>query len=83
MQFLLNIHIICDKYWELKYNKKTLNTYFKGKNIAKVLKITVEEAQEKFQNILEIKEKLNTSSKINLRYIELGQSSLTLPKTEL
>jgi excinuclease ABC subunit A len=78
MQFLPDMYITCDECEGLRYNKETLHIDFKGKNIAEVLKMTVEEAQEFFKNIPKIKKKLDILDKVGLGYIELGQSSLTL-----
>jgi excinuclease ABC subunit A len=78
MQFLPDMYITCDECNGLRYNKETLHIDFKGKNIAEVLKMTVEEAQEFFKNIPEVKKKLDILNKVGLGYIELGQSSLTL-----
>jgi excinuclease ABC subunit A len=78
MQFLPDVYIICDECEGLRYNKETLHIDFKGKNIAEVLKMTVEDAKKLFKNIPRIKKKLDILDKVGLGYIELGQSSLTL-----
>jgi excinuclease ABC subunit A len=78
MQFLPDMYITCDECEGLRYNKETLHIDFKGKNIAEVLEMTVEDAKKFFKNILRIKKKLDILDKVGLGYIKLGQSSLTL-----
>ena len=78
MQFLPDMYITCDECEGLRYNKESLHIDFKGKNIAEVLKMTVEDARKFFKNIPRIKKKLDILDKVGLGYIELGQSSLTL-----
>ncbi len=78
MQFLPDMYITCDECEGSRYNKEALQIDFKGKNIADVLKMTVEDASEFFKNIPNIKRKLDILTKVGLGYIELGQSALTL-----
>ncbi len=78
MQFLPDMYITCDECEGLRYNKETLHIDFKGKNIAEVLEMTVEDAKKFFKNIPRIKKKLDILDKVGLGYIKLGQSSLTL-----
>jgi len=78
MQFLPDMYITCDECEGSRYNKEALQIDFKGKNIADILKMTVEDASEFFKNIPNIKKKLDILMKVGLGYIELGQSALTL-----
>ena len=78
MQFLADMYITCDECEGSRYNKEALQVDFKGKNIADVLKMTVEDASEFFKNIPILKKKLDILMKVGLGYIELGQSALTL-----
>lgn len=78
MQFLPDMYITCDECGGSRYNKEALQIDFKGKNIADVLKMTVEDAKIFFKNIPRVKKKLDILDKVGLGYIELGQSSLTL-----
>lgn len=61
-----------------RYNKETLEVKYKGKTIADVLDMTVEEALEFFKNIPRIKQKIQTLHDVGLGYIKLGQPSTTL-----
>ena len=61
-----------------RYNRDTLEIQYKGKNIADVLDMTVEEALEFFENIPRIKRKLQTLYDVGLGYIKLGQPATTL-----
>jgi excinuclease ABC subunit A len=78
MNFLPDIYIQCEECKGKRYNKETLEVTYKGKNIAEVLDMSVEEALELFKNIPAIKRKLETLSQVGLEYIKLGQSSTTL-----
>jgi excinuclease ABC subunit A len=78
MNFLPDIYIECEECKGKRYNSETLEVKYKGKSIAEVLEMSVEEALELFQNIPFIKRKLDTLSKVGLDYIKLGQSSTTL-----
>jgi excinuclease ABC subunit A len=78
MNFLPDIYIQCEECKGKRYNKETLEVTYKGKNIADVLNMSVEEALELFKNIPSIKRKLQTLSQVGLDYIKLGQSSTTL-----
>jgi excinuclease ABC subunit A len=68
----------CDECKGKRYNLETLNILYKGKNIAEVLDMTVDEAAKFFVNIPRISRKLNTLIDVGLGYIKLGQSSTTL-----
>jgi excinuclease ABC subunit A len=78
MNFLPDVYVDCEECKGSRYNKETLEVKYKGKNIAEVLDLTVEEAYNFFINIPRIKEKLQTLIDVGLGYIKLGQSSLTL-----
>ena len=78
MHFLADIYVNCDICNSKRYNEQTLEVKFKGKNIAEVLGMTVEEALEFFAAIPTIKNKLQTLSDVGLTYITLGQSATTL-----
>ncbi len=78
MHFLADIYVRCDICDGKRYNEQTLDVKYKGKNIAEVLSMTVEEALEFFQAIPAIKNKLQTLADVGLTYITLGQSATTL-----
>jgi len=78
MQFLSDVYVRCDECNGKRYNSETLGIMYKGKNIAGILEMTVEEALEFFENIPAIKRKLQTVFDVGLGYIKLGQSSTTL-----
>ncbi len=78
MNFLPDIYIECEECKGKRYNKETLEVTYKGKNIADVLSMSVEEALDLFKNIPFLKKKLEALSKVGLDYIKLGQSSITL-----
>ena len=78
MNFLPDVYIECEECKGTRYNRETLDVKYKGKSIAEVLDMTVEEAREHFQNISAIRVKLDTLLGVGLGYIKLGQSSTTL-----
>lgn len=78
MNFLPDVYIECEECKGTRYNRETLEVKYRGKSIAEVLDMTVEEAAEHFENIPSIKGKLNTLVRVGLGYIKLGQSSTTL-----
>jgi excinuclease ABC subunit A len=78
MHFLPDLYVPCDICRGKRYNRETLEVRFKGRNIAEVLDLTVQQASDFFQNIALIHEKLQTLSEVGLGYIHLGQSALTL-----
>jgi excinuclease ABC subunit A len=78
MNFLPDIYVECEECKGKRYNKETLEVQFKGKSVADVLAMSVEEALEFFENIPFIHKKLETLSQVGLNYIKLGQSSTTL-----
>ncbi|MBR4219597.1 MAG: excinuclease ABC subunit UvrA, partial [Victivallales bacterium] len=78
MQFLPDVYVKCETCGGQRYNTETLNVRFKGRNIAEVLDMTVDEALELFEAIPRIKNKLKTLSNVGLGYIKLGQPATTL-----
>jgi excinuclease ABC subunit A len=78
MHFLPDVYVTCEACGGLRYNRETLSVRYKGKNIAEVLDMTVEAADEFFAEIPPIKQKLQTLNNVGLGYIKLGQSSTTL-----
>lgn len=78
MHFLADLYVVCDVCGGARYNRETLEVYYKGKNIHEVLNMTVEEAILFFSAIPQIKRKLDTLLEVGLGYIKLGQSATTL-----
>lgn len=78
MHFLPDIYVTCERCLGKRYNRETLEIEYKGKNIADILAMTVEEALGFFENIPPIKNRLQTVNDVGLGYISLGQSSVTL-----
>jgi excinuclease ABC subunit A len=78
MNFLPDVYIECEECKGKRYNRETLEVLYKGKSIADVLDMSVEEAMLHFENIPSIRTKLETLSRVGLDYIKLGQSSTTL-----
>lgn len=78
MQFLADVYIPCEVCKGKRYNQETLEVDWRGKNIAEVLAMTIEEARGFFRNIPNIRDKLQTLSDVGLDYMELGQSAPTL-----
>ncbi|MDP2797952.1 MAG: excinuclease ABC subunit UvrA, partial [Methanoregula sp.] len=78
MNFLPDVYIECEECKGKRYNRETLDVKYKGKSIADVLDMSVEEALALFTNIPSIRTKLETLSRVGLDYIKLGQSSTTL-----
>ncbi|MEE0866897.1 MAG: excinuclease ABC subunit UvrA [Clostridia bacterium] len=78
MHFLPDVYVPCEVCKGKRYNRETLDIHYKGKNIAQVLDMTIEEAVEFFDAIPKIKNKLQTIKEVGLGYIKLGQSSTTL-----
>ena len=78
MNFLPDVYVPCEVCHSQRYNKETLQVKYKGKNIAEVLNMTVEEALDFFQNISAVRNKVQTLYDVGLGYITLGQSATTL-----
>ncbi|MDQ1255487.1 MAG: excinuclease subunit, partial [Candidatus Hydrogenedentes bacterium] len=78
MHFLPDVYVPCDTCKGARYNRDTLEVTYKGKNIAEVLDMTVEESCEFFRNIPPVRDKLVTLNDVGLGYIKLGQAATTL-----
>ena len=78
MNFLPDVYVHCEKCNGKRYNRETLEIRYKGKSIADVLNMTVEEAVEFFQNVPYIYRKIKVLREVGLSYITLGQSAVTL-----
>jgi len=78
MDFLPNVYVTCDVCNGKRYNKETLSVKYKGKSIADVLAMTIEESLEYFAEIPKLKKKLQTIYDVGLSYIKLGQQAPTL-----
>ncbi|HET9334203.1 MAG TPA: excinuclease ABC subunit UvrA [Gemmatimonadota bacterium] len=78
MHFLPDVYVPCEECKGKRYNRETLEIYYKGKTIADVLDMTVEEALEFFRNVPKVRRKLKTLHDVGLGYITLGQSATTL-----
>lgn len=78
MHFLPDVYVPCEVCGGKRYNRETLEVRYKGKTIADVLDMTVEEACEFFKPVTTIYNKISTLNEVGLGYIKLGQSSTTL-----
>ena len=78
MNFLPDVYVPCESCGGKRYNKETLEVRFKGKSIADVLNMTINQAVEFFENQPSILNKIKTLQQVGLGYIKLGQSSTTL-----
>ncbi|HON40581.1 MAG TPA: excinuclease ABC subunit UvrA [Methanoculleus sp.] len=78
MNFLPDVYVECEECRGTRYNRETLEVKYRGKSIAEVLDMSVEEALALFENVPSIRNKLETLSRVGLGYINLGQSSTTL-----
>ena len=78
MHFLPDVYVPCEVCHGKRYNRETLEVHYKGKNIADVLEMTVEDALVFFENIPKISRKLQTIVDVGLGYIQLGQPATTL-----
>lgn len=78
MHFLPDVYVPCEVCNGKRYNRETLDVRYKGKNIYDVLNMTVEEAVPFFENVPQIKRKIETLYNVGLSYIRLGQPSTTL-----
>ncbi|MGM5488596.1 MAG: excinuclease ABC subunit UvrA [Nanobdellota archaeon] len=78
MNFLPDVFVECEECKGKRYNRETLEVTYKGKSIADVLAMTVEEAHDFFAHIPIIRRKLETLKAVGLDYVKLGQSSVTL-----
>ena len=78
MHFLPDVYVTCDTCRGKRYNRETLEIHFRGKSIADVLDMTVEEAAEFFKAVPAIRDKMVTLQRVGLDYIHLGQQATTL-----
>ena len=78
MHFLPDVYVPCEICHGSRYNSETLEVKYKGKSIAEVLEMTVDDAVEFFQAVPKIKRKLQTIKDVGLGYVTLGQSATTL-----
>ncbi len=78
MHFLPDVYVTCETCHGARYNRETLEIKFKGKSIADVLDMTVEDAQEFFKAVPSIREKMDALMRVGLGYIKVGQQATTL-----
>ena len=78
MHFLPDVYVMCETCKGARYNRETLEVCFKGKSIADVLDMTVEDAQEFFKAVPSIREKMDALVQVGLGYIKVGQPATTL-----
>ncbi|MEZ5924925.1 MAG: excinuclease ABC subunit UvrA [Hyphomicrobiaceae bacterium] len=78
MHFLPDVYVTCEACKGKRYNRETLEVHFKGKSIADVLDMTVEEAADFFKAVPSIREKMTTLERVGLGYIKVGQQATTL-----
>ena len=78
MHFLPDVYVTCESCQGKRYNRETLEVLFKGKSIADVLDMTVEDAEEFFKAVPSIREKMTALMRVGLGYIKVGQQATTL-----
>jgi excinuclease ABC subunit A len=78
MHFLPDVYVSCDVCHGLRYNRETLDVRYRGKNIAEVLGLTIEQAMEFFRAVPNVSRRLQTLMDVGLGYVKLGQSATTL-----
>jgi excinuclease ABC subunit A len=78
MHFLPDVYVTCEQCKGRRYNRETLDVHYRGKSIAEVLDLTVDQALPLLENVPPIASKLRTLQEVGLGYIELGQSATTL-----
>jgi excinuclease ABC subunit A len=78
MHFLPDVYVPCEQCNEKRYNRETLEVHYKGRNIADVLDMTINEAYEFFEAVPKIKRKMKTLCDVGLGYLKLGQPATTL-----
>src|SRR5271154_3511498 len=78
MHFLPDVYVTCDVCHGQRYNRETLEILFRGKSIAEVLDMTVEEAADMFKAVPPIRDKMETLKRVGLGYIKVGQQATTL-----
>ena len=78
MHFLPDVYVTCETCKGARYNRETLEIKFKGKSIADVLDMTVEDAQDFFKAVPSIRDKMDALARVGLGYIKVGQQATTL-----
>ncbi len=78
MHFLPDVYVTCDQCKGARYNRETLEIKFKGKSIADILDLTVEEGAEFFKAVPSVRDKMETLKRVGLDYIKVGQQATTL-----
>ncbi|MBV8061808.1 MAG: excinuclease ABC subunit UvrA [Alphaproteobacteria bacterium] len=78
MHFLPDVFVTCDSCDGKRYNRETLEVHYRGKSIADVLDMTVEEGAEFFQAVPSIRDKMETLNRVGLSYVKIGQAATTL-----
>jgi excinuclease ABC subunit A len=78
MHFLPDVYVTCDQCKGKRYNRETLEIHFRGKSIADVLDMTVEEGAEFFKAVPSVRDKMTTLARVGLGYIKIGQQATTL-----
>ena len=78
MHFLPDVYVTCEQCKGRRYNRETLEVHYRGKTIAEILELTVDQAAPLLENVPPIANKLRTLQEVGLGYIELGQSATTL-----
>jgi excinuclease ABC subunit A len=78
MHFLPDVYVTCDVCRGKRYNRETLEIHFRGKSIADILDMTVEEAAQMFRAVPPIRDKMETLKRVGLGYIKVGQQATTL-----
>jgi excinuclease ABC subunit A len=78
MHFLADAYAVCEVCQGKRYNRETLEVTFKGKNVADVLELTVDEASRFFRNVPSVSDKLTALQDVGLGYLRLGQAGTTL-----
>ncbi len=78
MHFLPDVYVTCESCKGKRYNRETLEVHFKGKSIADVLDMTVEDAEQFFQAVPSIRDKMTALLRVGLGYIKVGQQATTL-----
>ncbi len=78
MHFLPDVYVTCDVCKGQRYNRETLEVLFKGKSIAQILDMTVEEAADFFKAVPSVRDKMDTLKRVGLGYVKVGQSATTL-----
>ena len=78
MHFLPDVYVPCEQCHGKRYNRETLEIHYKGKNVAEILEMTVEEALKFFDAVPSIRNKLQTLTDVGMGYVHLGQPATTL-----